>query len=60
MGAGDRVRWQFAECEVAAKITFTACPCPGAEIAALCDVDESVLNQRLGDIEKLGLAKPKS
>jgi len=24
---------------------------PGAEIAALCDVDESVLNQRLGEIE---------
>src|SRR6202165_3409347 len=33
---------------------------PGTEIAALCDVDESVLNQRLGDVEKLGLAKPKS
>ena len=33
---------------------------PGAEIAALCDVDETVLNQRLGEIEKLGLPKPKS
>src|SRR5437016_11598860 len=33
---------------------------PGTEIAALCDVDENVLNQRLGDIEKLGLIKPKS
>src|SRR5438046_4172202 len=33
---------------------------PGTEIAALCDVDENVLNQRLGDIEKLGLPKPKS
>jgi hypothetical protein len=33
---------------------------PGAEIAALCDVDESVLNQRLGDVEKLGLTRPKS
>ena len=33
---------------------------PGTEIAALCDVDESVLNQRLGDAEKLGMAKPKS
>src|ERR1700722_6395589 len=32
---------------------------PGVDIAALCDVDESVLSQRLGDIEKLGLAKPK-
>lgn len=33
---------------------------PGTEIAALCDIDESVSNQRLGDIEKLGLPKPKS
>ena len=33
---------------------------PGAEIAALCDVDETVLNQRLGEIEKLGLPRPKS
>ena len=33
---------------------------PGTEIAALCDVDESVLNQRLGDVEKLGLTRPKS
>src|SRR5450631_3104760 len=32
---------------------------PGADIAALCDVDESVLNQRLGDVEKLGKASPK-
>lgn len=33
---------------------------PGTEIAALCDVDENVLNQRLGDAGKLGLPKPKS
>src|SRR5690242_3981886 len=33
---------------------------PGTEIAAMCDVDESVLNQRLGDAEKMGLARPKS
>lgn len=32
---------------------------PGVELAALCDVDENVLNQRLGDVQKLGLAKPK-
>jgi predicted dehydrogenase len=32
---------------------------PGVEIAALCDVDESVLNQRLADVEKLGAPKPK-
>jgi predicted dehydrogenase len=28
------------------------------EIAALCDIDESVLNARLGDVEKLGLKRP--
>ena len=33
---------------------------PGTEIAALCDVDESVLNHRLGEVEKRGLPKPKS
>jgi predicted dehydrogenase len=28
------------------------------EIAALCDVDESILNARLGDVEKLGRPRP--
>ena len=32
----------------------------GTEIAGMCDVDESVLNQRLSDAEKMGLARPKS
>ena len=32
---------------------------PGTELAALCDVDESVLNERLGTVTKLGLPKPK-
>jgi len=31
---------------------------PNVEIAALCDVDESVLNQRLGEIEKAGFQRP--
>ncbi len=30
----------------------------GVEIAALCDVDENVLNQRLGETEKMGIRKP--
>jgi predicted dehydrogenase len=33
---------------------------PGVEIAAVCDVDESVIAQRLGDIEKLGMPKPQT
>jgi len=61
MGANDRVR--VAICGVRGRGNdhihgFSRVP--GTEIAALCDVDESVLNRRLGDIEKMGLAKPKS
>ena len=33
---------------------------PNTELAALCDVDENVLNQRLENVEKLGRPKPKS
>ncbi|MBV9435137.1 MAG: Gfo/Idh/MocA family oxidoreductase [Acidobacteria bacterium] len=33
---------------------------PNAEIAALCDVDENVLNQRLGTVQNLGMPKPKA
>jgi hypothetical protein len=29
-------------------------------IGALCDVDENVLRQRLGEMEKMGLPKPKT
>ena len=32
---------------------------PGTECAAICDVDEGVLNQRLADVEKLQGYKPK-
>ncbi len=28
------------------------------EIAAICDIDESVLNERLGDVEKMGRKRP--
>src|SRR5579863_6553766 len=31
---------------------------PNVEIAALCDVDESVLNKRLSEVEKLGKSRP--
>ncbi len=33
---------------------------PGVELAAIVDVDEHVLASRLADIEKLGLARPKT
>ena len=32
----------------------------GVEIAAVAEVDENILSQRLGDIEKLGAPKPKT
>jgi predicted dehydrogenase len=31
---------------------------PNVEVAAFCDVDENVLNARLGELEKRGLKKP--
>jgi hypothetical protein len=33
---------------------------PNVEIAAICDVDETVLNGRLRDIEKMGCNAPRS
>jgi len=61
MGANDRVR--IAICGVRGRGNdhiHGFSHVPGTEIAALCDVDESVSNRRLGEIEKLGLPKPKS
>src|SRR5438094_4709085 len=61
LGASDRVR--VAICGVRGRGNdhirgFSRVP--NTDIAALCDVDETVLNQRLGDVEKRGLPKPKS
>src|SRR3989441_287721 len=61
VGANDRVR--VAICGVRGRGNdhiHGFARVPGTEIAALCDVDENVLNHRLGDIEKLSLPKPKS
>ena len=60
LGANDRVR--VAVCGVRGRgkdhIRGFA-GVPGVELAALCDVDENVLNERLGDIEKMGRPRPK-
>src|SRR6266705_2616245 len=61
LGANDRVR--VAICGVRGRGNdhiHGFARVPGTDIAALCDVDENVLNQRLGDVEKLGVPKPKS
>jgi predicted dehydrogenase len=61
MGANDRVRVGICGVRGRGNDHIRGFPrVPGTEIAALCDVDESVLNHRLGDIEKMGLPKPKS
>ena len=60
LGANDRVR--VAICGVRGRGNdhiHGFAHVPGAEIAALCDVDESILNQRLAEVQKLGQAKPK-
>jgi predicted dehydrogenase len=61
LGANDRVR--VGICGVRGRGTDHIkgfARVPGVEIAALCDIDESVLKQRLSDVEKMGLPKPKS
>ena len=61
MGANDRVR--VAICGLRGRGNdhlkgFTHVP--GTEIAAFCDVDDNILNLRLGDMQKLALPKPKT
>jgi predicted dehydrogenase len=61
MGANDRVRVAICGVRGRGKDHIDGFfRVQGADIAALCDVDESVLNQRLDDVEKLGAPKPKS
>jgi predicted dehydrogenase len=33
---------------------------PNVELAAICDIDESVIAERLGSVEKLGMPKPQT
>src|SRR5947209_9445573 len=61
LGANDRVR--VAICGLRGRGNdhlkgFTHVP--GTEIAAFCDVDDRILNMRLGDMQKLALPKPKT
>jgi len=61
LGANDRVR--VAICGVRGRGNdhirgFSRVP--GTELAILCDIDENVSQQRVGEIEKMGLPRPKS
>jgi predicted dehydrogenase len=60
MGAGDRVRIAVVGVRGQGFVHvqgFSAVP--NAEVAAICDVDENVIRQRLADMEKQHLPKPK-
>ena len=61
LGANDRVR--VAICGVRGRGNdhirgFSRVP--GTELAILCDIDENVSQQRVGEVEKMGLPRPKS
>ena len=61
LGANDRVRVAICGVRGRGKDHIRGfAHVPNAEIAALCDIDESVLNQRLNDVQSLGKPKPKS
>jgi predicted dehydrogenase len=59
MGASDRVR--VALCGIRGRggdHLHNYAQLPNVQIAALCDIDENVLRQRLAQMEKMGLPKP--
>jgi predicted dehydrogenase len=61
LGANDRVR--VAICGVRGRgkdHIHGFAHIPNAQIVALCDVDETILSERISDVEKLGVPKPKS
>jgi predicted dehydrogenase len=61
LGANDRVRVAVCGTRGRGKDHIKGFDkVPGVELAALCDVDENVLNERLSDVEKLGRPRPKS
>jgi predicted dehydrogenase len=61
MGANDRVRVAIVGLRGRGKDHIKrASEIPGVEIAALCDIDDSVIAQRLQDLDKQGLPKPKT
>src|ERR1700729_1981431 len=60
-GASDRVR--LAVCGVRGRgwdHIEGFCKVPGVEIAALCDIDQSVLARRLADMSKSGWTQPRT
>jgi predicted dehydrogenase len=61
MGANDRVRVAVVGLNGRGWNHVTGFQSvPGVEVAYFCDADENVLNRRLADCDKIGLAKPKT
>jgi len=61
LGANDRVRLAVCGLRGRGKDHIAGFShLPNVEIAALCDVDETILNQRAGEMEKRGLPRPRS
>lgn len=61
LGANDRVR--LAICGVRGRgkdHIHGFAHVPDAQMVALCDIDENILAERVADVEKLGVAKPKT
>ena len=60
LGANDRVRVAICGTRGRGKDHIKGFSgVPGVEIAALCDVDENILNQRIADVQATGRPKPK-
>ena len=61
LGANDRVRVAICGVRGRGNDHIRSFPrVPGTEIVAICDIDENVSSQRIAEIEKMGLPKPKS
>ena len=59
VGANDRVRVAICGLHGRGKDHLeNYSQIPRAQIAALCDIDETVLRERLADMEKMGIPKP--
>ncbi len=61
LGANDRIRIAVVGLRGRGKDHLkTYSKISGVEVAAVCDIDENVIAERLGDIDKLGMGKPKA
>src|SRR5580698_509196 len=61
LGANDRLRIAVIGLRGRGKDHLkTFANIPGVEVAAICDIDENVIAERLGTMKELGMGKPKT